>query len=128
MKKEISKLACAYSKTTNLTGSILSELNQELGEVQVAVLQNRATIDYLLLKEHMVCEHFPGRSCFNLSDFSQTIQIQLDNIHLIIDKFSQMPRVPNWFSWFHLDMAGNCRSAFVMYSYSYSVNVCTQFN
>ena len=52
MKKEISKLACTYSKTTNLTGSILSELNQEL-EVQVAVLQNRATIDYLLLKEHM---------------------------------------------------------------------------
>ena len=50
MKKEISKLACAYSKTTNLTGSILLELNQELEEVQVAVLQNRATIDYLLLK------------------------------------------------------------------------------
>ena len=35
MKKEISKLACAYSKTTNLIGSILSELNQELGEVQL---------------------------------------------------------------------------------------------
>ena len=43
MKKEISKLACAYSKTTNLTGSILLELNQELGEVQVAGLQNLAT-------------------------------------------------------------------------------------
>ena len=46
MKKDISKLACTYSKTTNLTGSILLELNQELGEVQVAVLQNHATIDY----------------------------------------------------------------------------------
>ena len=101
MKKEISKLACAYSKTTNLTGSILLELNQELGEVQVAALQNRATIDYLLLKEHMGCEQFPGMCCFNLSDFSQTIQIQLDNIHHIIDKFSQMLRVPNWFSWLH---------------------------
>ena len=69
MKKKISKLACAYSKTTNLTGSILLELNQELGEVQVVVLQNRATIDHLLLKEHMGCEQFPGMCCFNLSDF-----------------------------------------------------------
>ena len=63
------------------------ELNQELGEVQVAVLQNRATIDYLLLKEHMGCEQFPGMCCFNLSDFSQTIQIQLDNIHHIMISF-----------------------------------------
>ena len=64
--KEISKLACAYSKTTNLTGSILLELNQELGEVQVAALQNLATTDYLRLKEHMGCEQFPGMGCFNL--------------------------------------------------------------
>ena len=94
--QQISKLACAYSKITNLTRSILLELNQELGEVQVAALQNLETTDYLLLKEQ-----FPGMCCFNLSDFSQTIQIQLDNIHHIIDKFPQMPRVPKWFSWFH---------------------------
>ena len=49
----------------------------------------------------MGCEQLPGMCCFNLSDFSQAIQIQLDNIHHIIDMFSQMPRVPNWFSWFH---------------------------
>ena len=100
MKKETSKLACAFSKTTNLTGSILLELNQELGEVQVVALQNLTT-DYLLLKEHMGCEQSPGMGCFNLSDFSQTVQIQLDNIHHIIDKFSQMPKVPKWFSWLH---------------------------
>ncbi|XP_057342904.1 sorting nexin-29 isoform X7 [Manis pentadactyla] len=85
MQKEISKLACAYSKTTNLTASILSELNQELGEVRVAVLQNRTTIESLLLKEHMRCEQFPGMCCFNLSDSSQTIQNQLDNIYHIIE-------------------------------------------
>ena len=101
MKKEISKLACAYSKTTNLTASILLELNQKLGEVQVVALQNLTTTDYLLLTEHMGCEQFPGMGCFNLSDFSQTVQVQLDNIHHIIDKFSQMPRMPNWFSWFY---------------------------
>ena len=101
MRKEISKLACAYSKTTNLTGSILLELNQEFGEVQIVALQTLTTTDYLLLKEHMACEQSPGMGCFNLSDFSQTVQVQLDNIHHIIDKFSQMPKVPNWFSWFH---------------------------
>ena len=61
----------------------------------IAVLQNHATIDYLLLKEHMVCEHFPGMCCFNLSDFSQMIQNELDNMHHIINKFSQMPALPN---------------------------------
>ena len=101
MKKEIYKLACTYSKTTNLTGSVLSEINQELGEVQVVALQNLTTTDYLLLKELMGCEQSPGMGCFNLSDFSQTVLVQLDNIHHIIDKFSQMPRMPNWFSWFH---------------------------
>ncbi|XP_073083779.1 uncharacterized protein [Manis javanica] len=101
MQNEISKMACAYSKTTNLTDSVLSELNQELGEVRVAVLQDCATIDYLLLKEHMGCEQFPGMCCFNLSDFSQTIHNRIDNIHHIIDKFSQMPELPKCFSWFH---------------------------
>lgn len=67
----------------------------------MAVLQNHATIDYLLLKEHIGCEQFPGMCSFNLSDFSQTIQNQLDDIHHIIDNFSQLPRLPDWFSWFH---------------------------
>ena len=64
MKKEISKLACVYSKTTNLTGSILLEFNQELGEVQDVALQNLTTTDYLRLKEHMGCEQFPEMGCF----------------------------------------------------------------
>ena len=66
MRKEISKLACAYSKTTNLTGSILLELNQELGEVQIVALQNLTTTDCLLLKEHMGYEQSPGMGCFNV--------------------------------------------------------------
>ena len=41
----------------------------------------------------MGCEQFPGMGCFNLSDFSQTVQVKLDNIHHITDKFKQMPRV-----------------------------------
>ena len=97
----MSRLACAYSETTNLTGSVLLELNQELGGVQGVALQNLMTIDYLWLKGHMGGEQIPEMGCFNLSDFSQMVQVQLDNIHYIIDKFSQMPRVPNWFSWLH---------------------------
>ena len=38
---------------------------------------------------------------FNLPDFSHTIQNQLDDIHHVIDKFSQMPGLSHWFSWFH---------------------------
>ena len=45
MRREMSRLACAYSETTNLTGSVLLELNQELGGVHVVALQNLMTID-----------------------------------------------------------------------------------
>lgn len=69
----MSRLACAYSETTNLTGSVLLELNQELGGVQVVALQNLMTIDYLWLKEHMGCEQIPEMGCFNLSDGSSTV-------------------------------------------------------
>ena len=95
MQKEVPKLACTYSKTTNLTACLLCELIQELGEVRVVALQNRATVDHLLLKEHKGCEQFPGMCCFNLFDLSHTIQSQLDNIHNIINKFSQMPELLN---------------------------------
>ena len=63
----MSRLACAYSETTNLTGSVLLELNQELGG------GNLMTIDYLWLKEHMGCEQIPEMGCFNLSDGSSTV-------------------------------------------------------
>ena len=66
--------------------------------MQVLALQKLMTTDYLLLKEHIGCEQSPGMGCVNLSDFSQTVQVQLDNIHHITDKFSQMSRVPKWFS------------------------------
>ena len=65
------------------------------------MLQNCTTVDYLLLKEHRGCEQFPGMCYVNLSDFSQTIQNQLDDIHHIANKFTQMPELPDWFSWFH---------------------------
>ena len=95
MQKEIPKLACAYSKTTNWTASILWELNPELGEVRAAEPQDRAAVDRLLLKEHVGCEQFPRMCGLNLSDSSQTIQNQLDDIHHIVNKFSQMPGLPD---------------------------------
>ena len=95
MQKEISKLACAYSKTTNLTASVLSELNQELRELRAAVLQNHAAVNCLMLKEHVRCDQFPRMCCFNLCDFSQTTQNQLDDIHHIVNKFLQMPKLSN---------------------------------
>ena len=95
MQKEISKLACAYSKTIDMTASVLSELNQKLRELRAAVLQNHAAVDCLQLKEHVRCKQFPKMCCFNLSDFSQTTQNQLDDIHHIVNKFLQMPKLSN---------------------------------
>ena len=46
MRREMSRLACAYSETTYLTGSVLLELNLELGGVQGVALQNLMTTDY----------------------------------------------------------------------------------
>ena len=59
------------------------------------MLQNRAAVDCLLLKEHVGCEQFPGMCCFNLSDFSQTTQNQLDDISQIVNKFLQMLKLSN---------------------------------
>lgn len=38
------------SKTTNITPKIIAEINQEMYGKRTTVLQNRPTIDYLLLK------------------------------------------------------------------------------
>ena len=59
------------------------------------MLQNRAAVDCLLLKEHVRSEQSPKMCCFNLSDFSQTTQNQLDDIPHIVNKFLQMPKLSN---------------------------------
>ena len=66
----------------------LAAINKGLGEVRQATLENRATIDYLLLLHHLGCQKFPGMCCFNITDNSKKvtnlisdIQEQLTHIH-----------------------------------------------
>ncbi|KAF6323388.1 hypothetical protein mRhiFer1_008366 [Rhinolophus ferrumequinum] len=73
---EISHIACSMAKALNATSQAIHAMGQELGQVREAVLENRAAIDYLLLKHNQGCENFNGLYCFNLSD----------NSHLIEDK------------------------------------------
>ena len=57
IQREISQMACLISKTTNTTA--IAQINQEIGELNITVLQNRATTDYLLLKHNLDCQKFP---------------------------------------------------------------------
>lgn len=59
IQREISQMACLISKTTNTTAKLLAQIKQEIGELKITVLQNRATTDYLLLKHNLDCQKFP---------------------------------------------------------------------
>lgn len=51
------------------------------------VLQNRATIDYLLLLKHnLSCQQFTDTCCFNVSDFPYTIGGEINDLHRETDK------------------------------------------
>ncbi|XP_048220100.1 uncharacterized protein LOC125364550 [Perognathus longimembris pacificus] len=101
IQKEVSKLACVFNKVTNLTAVILEEINQEMKELRTGVLQNRAAIDYLLLKNHLGCEQFEGMCCFDITDNSQKIQSQLEQLKREMAKMKTSDDwgFPNWFSW-----------------------------
>lgn len=51
-----------------LTGSLI-----DVNSVRRATLQNRATIDFVLLAQGHWCEGFSGMCCMTLSDYSETI-------------------------------------------------------
>lgn len=71
-----------------------------MGELRTAVLQNRATIDYLLLKNQLGCKQFSDLCYFNISDFSHTIDNHINKLQKEIDKisYSLMPW-PEWLLW-----------------------------
>lgn len=67
---EVSKMACLTSIiTTNITTKILSEIDQEIGELKTMVLSYRAAIDYLLLQHSLDCQQFSDVYCFTVSHF-----------------------------------------------------------
>lgn len=46
----------------------------------MSVLQNRATTDFLLLKQNLRCQQFPGMYYFNVPYFFHTIDNQINNL------------------------------------------------
>lgn len=95
---EIDELACILEKTANATAKALSYLNEEINEVRTGVLQNRAAIDYLLLKNQIGCEKLPGMCCFNLTDNSNLVEREIDKLHEEVSKIHLSSNVflGNW--------------------------------
>jgi len=78
--RDLEILACWAAKELNLTSAILSDRIQDVDCVWHAVLQNHAAIDFLLLAQGHGCTDFSGMCCFNLSDHSESIHKNMQQI------------------------------------------------
>lgn len=61
-----------------------------MDELRTTVLQNRAKIDDFLLKHNLGCQQLPGICYFNVSDISQAIDGQSNDLYKEVDKISQV--------------------------------------
>ncbi|XP_074807277.1 neuronal membrane glycoprotein M6-a isoform X1 [Natator depressus] len=73
----LNALACFAAKAINTTSKAIALLNAEQHELRDAILDNRAAIDFLLLKHHLGCSTFRHMCCFNLTDNSRSIESRL---------------------------------------------------
>jgi len=57
---------------------------KQFREIQHAALQNRAAVDYLLLRHNRGCQEFEEMCCFNLSDTSHLVEGRTEDLkHLM---------------------------------------------
>ncbi|XP_074989129.1 uncharacterized protein LOC142073379 isoform X1 [Caretta caretta] len=75
--RTLNNLACFAAKAINTTSQAIALLNTEQHELRDAILDNRAAIDFLLLKHHLGCSTFQHMCCFNLTDNSRSIETRL---------------------------------------------------
>ena len=73
----LDKLGCWLAQQGNATSNVLSGLLLDVDSVLHASLQNRATIDFLLLAQGHGCEDFDGMCCMNLSDHSESVHASI---------------------------------------------------
>ncbi|NWZ29911.1 SYNA protein, partial [Asarcornis scutulata] len=98
----LNKLGCWLAKQTNATSAALSALLTDTDSVRHEKLQNRATIDFLLLAQGHECdeldEHFAGvkMCCMNLNDHSQLIHQHLSKLKELTDKLTSMWGLESW--------------------------------
>ncbi|XP_069465747.1 syncytin-A-like [Ambystoma mexicanum] len=108
------KLACLVVKGLNHTSQALEELLLDSKVIRKATLQNRAAIDYLLLKHNLGCNAVEGMCCFNLSDHSRSIESHIRGLRDLISQVSQ-EQTGNWWDWLFSwipDIGGTLRYAF----------------
>lgn len=71
------------------TSQAISAISQELGQIREVVLENRAAVDYLLLRHNHGCEEFKGLCCFNLTDSSQLIEHKVKQVNDVVSHIKQ---------------------------------------
>lgn len=87
--KTVVKLACAMVKNINSTSKALSLLNDEQQVLRQGILDNRAAIDYLLLLHHKKCNQVKNMCCFNLTDNSYSITLEIQNLRELAAHFTR---------------------------------------
>lgn len=63
-------MACCLVKSLNATSQASHATGEELRQTKEAILEHRATTDYLLLRSNHRYKGFKGLYCFNLIDNS----------------------------------------------------------
>ncbi|XP_075450936.1 uncharacterized protein LOC142492127 [Ascaphus truei] len=94
--RSLAKLACAVAKGLNHTSQALEELMIDLQGARKAILENRAAIDYLLLKHEHGCQDFQGMCCFNLSDHSKSLQNHVADIKTLVADITERVDQFDW--------------------------------
>ncbi|XP_073506737.1 uncharacterized protein [Phyllobates terribilis] len=91
----VGRLSCLVARSINITSRALENILLDIQSYRKAILQNRATIDYLLIHNHG-CQEF-DEMCFNLSDHSQDLQSQIDQLQ---DDVNHITRSDGkWWDW-----------------------------
>lgn len=76
----LENLSCCVVKQANMTSRILGEIADDSAQTQHAVLQNRMSIDFLLLAHGHGCEEFDSLCCMDLEDQSKSIHGQIKRL------------------------------------------------
>ncbi|XP_017193511.2 syncytin-2 isoform X2 [Oryctolagus cuniculus] len=95
----VTKLACTMVKNINSTSTALSLLNEEQQVLQQGILDNRAAIDYLLLLHHKKCNQVKNMCCFNLTDNSHSIAVEIQKLTELASHFTQDKGSESLFNW-----------------------------
>ena len=73
---QLTKVVCTPAKTWNAPSALIALVEEEQQSNREAILQNRAAIDYLLLRANHGCEDCEGLCCFDLTDNSKPVEAQ----------------------------------------------------